>query len=62
MNFCNSYRIEEFKKHINDGAYKKYTLETLFEMVGFSNRTSFYNAFKQIEGKTPTEYTKEIES
>ena len=60
--YINAYRIEEavelIKQQTKGGKYAHYTIEAISEMVGFSNRTSFYTAFKQVVGVTPAEYKK----
>ena len=39
--YINDYRIEEFKRLINEDEYSKYTLGALAELCGFSSRASF---------------------
>lgn len=55
--FINRYRLEEFKRLIADGEYKKYTLTALSEKCGFK-KSSFFSTFRRVEGMTPTEYLK----
>lgn len=55
--FINRYRLEEFKRLIAAGEYKKYTLTALSEKCGFK-KSSFFSTFRRVEGMTPTEYLK----
>lgn len=54
--FVNHYRIEEFKKLVDDPQYTKYTLTALASLCGFSSRASFFRSFKKTTGITPNEY------
>ena len=53
--FINRYRLEEFKRLIEQGEYKRYTITALSEQCGF-RKSSFYSTFRRIEGMTPAEY------
>lgn len=55
--FINRYRLEEFKRLIAEGAYRRFTLTALSERCGFK-KTSFFTTFRKVEGMTPTEYLK----
>lgn len=55
--FINRYRLEEFKRLIAGGEYKRYTLTALSEKCGFK-KSSFFSTFRRVEGMTPTEYLK----
>lgn len=57
--FINSYRLAEFKRLIDDGAYKQYTLLALSAKCGFK-KSSFFSTFRKVEGMTPTEYMKKV--
>ncbi len=57
--FINQYRLEEFKRLIDEGEYKKYTLTALSEKCGFK-KSSFFSTFRKVEGMTPTEYMKKV--
>lgn len=60
FNFINRYRIEEAKKILVDPESKNKTiLEILYE-VGFNNKSAFNRVFKQLTGKTPSGYRKEV--
>lgn len=55
--FINQYRLNEFKRLIAEGEYKKFTLTALSEKCGFK-KSSFFSTFRRVEGMTPTEYLK----
>lgn len=57
--FVNRYRLEEFKRRIQDKRYAQYTLLALAGECGF-RRSSFFATFKKMEGTTPTAYIKHI--
>lgn len=54
--FVNSYRIGEIVQRIQKGDLESYTLSTLFQEAGFSNKTTFLSAFKKVHHCTPTEF------
>lgn len=54
--FINEYRVEEVKRLLDNGDYKKYTLTTIAFEAGFNSKSSFNSAFKEIAGMTPSEY------
>lgn len=53
--FMNRYRLDEFKRLIETGEYKVYTITALSERCGFK-KSSFFATFRKIEGMTPAEY------
>ncbi len=55
--FINAYRIKEAKKMLL-GSRQQYSIEGIAREVGFSNRSSFYNAFKKETKLTPTQFLK----
>lgn len=55
--YVNHFRLEEFKRLIDEGEYKRYTVTALSEQCGFK-RTSFFSTFRKVEGMTPAEYLK----
>mgnify|MGYP002624223824 CR=1 FL=1 len=57
--FINGYRLQEFKRLISEGAYKRYTITALSEQCGFK-KSNFFSTFRKVEGMTPTEYLKKI--
>ena len=54
--FVNKYRIEEAMSILVDKRYQNLRIEEVSDMVGFSNRQSFYASFYKIMGITPKEY------
>lgn len=54
--FINKYRVEEAMTLLADRRFAKYTMEDISDMVGFSNRQSFYASFYRILGITPRDY------
>lgn len=54
--FVNQYRIEEFKKLVDDPRFTRYTLSAMATLCGFSSRASFFRSFKKATGITPNEY------
>ncbi len=52
----NSYRIREAMSLLTDKRYKNMTMEEISDMVGFSNRQSFYASFFKINNTTPRDY------
>ncbi|MEA4935250.1 MAG: helix-turn-helix domain-containing protein [Paludibacter sp.] len=56
--FINSYRVQYALNLLAVIEEKNLTIESIAYESGFSNRTSFYNAFKKQTGKLPSEYIK----
>jgi len=54
--YINQYRIDEFKKLVEDPQYTRYTLSAMASLCGFSSRASFFRSFKKVMGITPNEY------
>ena len=54
--FVNKFRIEEAMNILSSEKYKDLNMEDISDMVGFSNRQSFYASFYRINGMTPREY------
>ena len=52
----NQYRIEAFKRKATTEALDQYSIIGIAYDVGYSSKSSFYNAFKKHTGKTPTEF------
>lgn len=52
----NKYRIEEAMNMLTDRRYKDLSMEEISDMIGFSNRQSFYASFYKLNGMTPREY------
>ena len=55
--FINDYRLAEFKRLIEEGEYKRYTITALSEQCGFK-KSNFFSTFRKVEGMTPAEYLK----
>ncbi|MCS5664155.1 MAG: AraC family transcriptional regulator [Flavobacteriales bacterium] len=55
----NRYRIEEAKKMLISEKFKTYTILAIAHEVGFNSKTAFYNAFKKICERSPSDYIKE---
>ena len=49
-------------KGIKKGDHEQYTLSTLFQEAGFSNKTTFLSAFKKVHQCTPTEFIQALPS
>lgn len=54
--FVNKYRIQEAMSILVDRRYQDLNMEEISDMVGFSNRQSFYASFYKLNGITPREY------
>jgi len=52
----NSLRVTEFKRLIQSPKAKQLSLLGLANEAGFSSKSTFYNAFKKLEGITPKQY------
>ena len=53
--FVNSYRINEVKRYLQDPTETRTILDIIYA-CGFSTKSNFNRAFKQLEGMTPSEY------
>lgn len=54
--YINNLRIEYSKKLIESGKLDHYTIEAIADECGFSNKVSFYQAFKSNTGMSPKEF------
>ena len=54
--FVNKFRIEEAMTILTDKRYRGLKMEEVSDMVGFSNRQSFYASFYKFMKMTPREY------
>lgn len=52
----NKYRIDEAMTILVDKRYQDLNMEEVSDMVGFSNRQSFYASFYKLHKMTPREY------
>lgn len=57
-NFINLYRIDNAQKLLKDSAFKNYKIEAIAYDSGFKSKASFNRVFKNITGKTPSEFRK----
>jgi len=60
--FINCYRVEEAKRLMEEDKVLKYSIHGISQMAGFASKSSFNEAFKNIEGTTPSEYRKKLVS
>ena len=58
--FINKYRIEKFKELIQSPNAHHFTLLGLATEAGFSSKSTFYDAFKKMEGMTPKQFEKSL--
>ncbi len=58
--FINEYRIEKFKQLVQSPEAPKFTLLGLATEAGFYSKSTFYAAFKKLEGMTPKQYEKSL--
>lgn len=58
FDYINTLRVEEFKKRVHQPENQKFTLLSLAYECGFNSKTSFNRNFKNITGKSPSEYLK----
>ena len=56
FDFINTYRVQEFKKRMEDSRYKNHTLISVAYDVGFNSKTAFNRSFKKITHQTPSEF------
>lgn len=55
-------RIDYSMKLLSSEVRKSYTFEGIAEKSGFSTRASFYSAFKERTGSTPSEFIKKLDA
>lgn len=60
--YINDYRVLEFKKLIEKGEHKAYSINALMEKCGFISRSTFFRYFKKNMGMTPNEYISSLEN
>ncbi len=56
--YINNFRVEEFKRLVQDPESRKYSIFTLALEAGFRSKSTFNTAFKKFTGETPSEYCK----
>jgi putative ABC transport system permease protein len=60
--FVNEYRVADVAKKMCDPAFDHLTLQGIAYDSGFNSPSTFHRAFKQLLGKTPAEYKKQLPS
>ena len=56
----NQYRVEEVKRRLHDSKYKNLTILAIAYDSGFNSKSAFNTIFKEMTGKTPSQYIKEV--
>lgn len=59
--FINEYRVREVAAKMQESAYDQITLLGMAYDAGFNSKATFIRAFKQLTGKNPAEYKRELE-
>jgi AraC-like DNA-binding protein len=54
--FVNEYRVKEVMERFSDRKYDHFTILAIAFDSGFNSKTTFNNIFKNITGKTPSEF------
>ncbi|NQY06133.1 MAG: AraC family transcriptional regulator [Flavobacteriaceae bacterium] len=54
--FINEFRVAKFKELLTSPKAKQLSILGLAEEAGFSSKSTFYTAFKKVEGITPKQY------
>ncbi len=62
FDYINTLRIQEFMERVANPDNQKYTLLSIAYECGFNSKTSFNRNFKNIIGKSPSEYLKEVKA
>jgi AraC-like DNA-binding protein len=57
--FINEFRVNEVCKMLKSDENSHLTLDGLGELCGFKSKSTFYQSFKEVTGKTPMQYKKE---
>ncbi len=55
-NYVNRYRIGEAKRLLEDTKFNQFSIEGIARQSGFNSRSSFYTAFKNETGVTPSQF------
>jgi len=58
--FINEFRVREVARKMKDPAYDKLTLLGIAYESGFNSQSTFHRVFKELTGKTPADYKKEL--
>lgn len=54
--YINNFRVEEVKKRLRNPSYQKQTLSSIGGDCGFNSKSAFNRIFKNLTGKTPSEF------
>ena len=54
--YINNFRVEEVKSRLRDPSYQKQTLSSIGGDCGFNSKSAFNRIFKNLTGKTPSEF------
>ncbi|RME98074.1 MAG: helix-turn-helix domain-containing protein [Bacteroidetes bacterium] len=60
QNFLNRYRVDEFKRLVQENQHTHLTLFGLAQQCGFKNKSTFYKVFKDITKQTPKEFLAQL--
>ena len=55
--FINKYRIRAAEELLMNEKFRHFTIDAIAEESGFSNKVSFYKAFKKIHNMSPKEFS-----
>lgn len=58
--YLNNFRVEEFKRLLEQPVYRDYSILALAFEVGFNSKATFNAAFKKITHQTPSEYRRNL--
>ncbi|SNZ00813.1 two-component regulator propeller domain-containing protein [Flagellimonas pacifica] len=58
--FINYYRVEEVKRRLANSSYDNQTILSIGVDCGFNSKSAFNRIFKNITGKTPSQYKNEV--
>ena len=58
--FINAYRVADVARKMQDPTFDQLTLQGIAYDAGFNSPSTFHRAFKQLTGKTPAEYKKQL--
>ena len=62
IDFVNEYRVQEFKKNIEDEKLTHLTLIGIAFESGFNSKSTFNRVFKKISGESPSAYQKRTQN
>lgn len=52
------HRIKDAIRHLKDPRFTPFTVDDIGQIVGFGNRQSFFDTFKEATGTTPKKFRK----